>query len=146
MTQLRQGRKLENLPPRMFPKFWQNGIEDPNIVRLFKPLNQENRGAVRLFEQILQFARLILSIYSNQYGPHFGTTQLEQYPFRDIRRPEGDRVPLLDSEPDQGFGHLIGCLPKLPISVAHGPIGINHGFLVGKPLAHFIQQCSDSLV
>ncbi len=105
--------------------------------------DHQQGGGIRLPQQIFQFKTSIIRVDSHQHRAHLAGGELSEYPFRNIVRPDGDMLALLDPKRHEGPGNFIACIPELTVGKVDTQFGINESPFATELLCNDIYQLAD---
>jgi len=109
-------------------------------------LDQKQRGGVGLFENVLEFMRLVVGVDGDEHAADHAQGGLQINPLGDVGRPDGDVVPLLHAQRHQALGRLAAPLVELAVGLTDLKLGSNERRMFGKTFGCFANNLSDGLV
>ena len=106
-------------------------VEGSHVIGILERLDQEEGAGVGLVEDIFQFRRLVARVDRDEDSADLGRGELEDDPFRHVVGPDGNVVPLFDTELQEPLGYGTADLVELPVGVAETTFHVDERIVVG---------------
>ena len=113
----------------------------PGIADVLEPVGEDQQLRVALPEDVFELEGPVLRVYGDEDRSDPRRGELEDQPFRDVRRPDADVVPLPDPQGHEPARDRAALLAELPVVQAQVAVHVHHGVGFRVTGGDFVESC-----